>query len=91
MVQLKTFAAATALISGVFAATKTVQVGDKGDVFDPNTITADVGDVVEFHFAGRHSVAQSAFNSPCKSGSTDIFSGIMSSVSLNISIRCNVD
>jgi plastocyanin len=81
MVQLKAFAAATALVSSAFAATHTVAVGGGGDVFTPNSVSADVGDVVEFHFSGEHSVASSAFDSPCKSTSTDIFSGVMSSVS----------
>lgn len=83
MVQLKYFAAPLALLSGVFAEVHQVAVGGGGNVFTPDTLKASVGDFVEFHFSGRHSVAQSAFNSPCKSsGSTDIYSGIMSSVCL---------
>ncbi|KAJ0158752.1 putative GPI-anchored cupredoxin [Colletotrichum tanaceti] len=44
-----------------------VKVGDGGLTFDPISLTAAVGDVVEFHFYPRtHSVAQSAFDSPCQ-------------------------
>lgn len=48
------------------AATMDIDVGEKGFVFDPDTVTAAVGDVLNFHFyPGDHSVASSDFANPC--------------------------
>ncbi|PVH80877.1 Cupredoxin [Cadophora sp. DSE1049] len=55
----------------------TVKVGDGGLTFDPNSLTASVGDTVEFHFfPATHSVAQSSFAAPCAPlNDTSFFSG----------------
>src|SRR5438045_9118207 len=43
-----------------------VNVGAGGLVYSPNSITAAVGDMVEFHFSSiSHSVAQSSFGTHC--------------------------
>jgi len=59
--------AKTILFAGLAsAATFQVKVGQGGNVFEPSTVTAQVGDTVEFHFSGvRHDVVQSTFDSPC--------------------------
>jgi plastocyanin len=55
----------------LFAATASaavfqVKVGESGNQFQPSTVTAQVGDTVEFHFTGTlHSVVQSSFEAPC--------------------------
>jgi len=63
----------------------TVTVGNGTLAFNPDTITANVGDLVEFIFFGEaegfsnltHSVVQADFTAPCvpSSGGTGIFSG----------------
>ncbi|ORY04566.1 hypothetical protein BCR34DRAFT_442104, partial [Clohesyomyces aquaticus] len=43
-----------------------VVVGGPQDTFNPNQITAAVGDIVQFQFSnGNHTVTQSAKDSPC--------------------------
>ncbi|KAK1476324.1 hypothetical protein CTAM01_15514 [Colletotrichum tamarilloi] len=73
-------ATAAASSSSSIAGVHVVKVGDGGLTFEPNSITAAVGEVVEFHFYPRaHSVAQSAFDSPCQpltnGSTTGFFSG----------------
>ncbi|EXF77868.1 hypothetical protein CFIO01_04122 [Colletotrichum fioriniae PJ7] len=73
-------ASAAASSSSSIAGVHVVKVGDGGLTFEPNSVTAAVGDVVEFHFYPRaHSVAQSAFDSPCQpltnGSTTGFFSG----------------
>ncbi|KAK6066545.1 extracellular serine-rich protein [Seiridium cupressi] len=54
----------TVSLTGV---THTVAAGRGALSFEPNNIFAQVGDVVEWHFAPKnHSVAQSSFGEPCK-------------------------
>lgn len=58
------------LVASTFATTITVTVGKGGLVFNPDTITAAVGDVVEFHFFGSiHTAMQGDFSTPCAMGS----------------------
>lgn len=53
--------------------------------FSPNDITANVGDIIEFHFAGpgegvlggNHSVAQGMWGMPCNPSPGGFFSGYM--------------
>ncbi|MCJ1234566.1 hypothetical protein MMC14_002527 [Varicellaria rhodocarpa] len=56
-----------------------VDVGKGGLIFSPNSLTANVGDKVQFtYYPQNHSVAQSSFGTPCAPLSTDaIFSGFM--------------
>jgi len=59
-----------------------VLVGNGGLVFTPNTVQAKVGDTINFHFYPTgHSVAESAFNSPCSYMKGGIWSGSVSSSS----------
>ncbi|KAK5988161.1 Extracellular serine-rich protein [Cladobotryum mycophilum] len=61
------------------AATIRVDAGLKGLSFTPDSITAKVGDVLEFHFhAPNHSVVMSDFGSPCQPSKTGgFFSGFI--------------
>jgi len=53
-----------------------VAVGNGGVTFTPNSVTAAVGDSIEFQFmAARHSVAQADFSSPCAPSNGGIWSG----------------
>lgn len=53
--------------------------------FSPNEVTAEVGDIIEFHFGGpgegvlggNHSVAQGVFGDPCKPADGGFWSGFM--------------
>lgn len=53
--------------------------------FAPNQVSAVVGDILEFHFAGpgkgavgsNHSVAQGVFDKPCNPAPNGFFSGYM--------------
>ncbi|WYZ44825.1 hypothetical protein EsH8_VIII_000141 [Colletotrichum jinshuiense] len=72
-------ASAAASSSSSIAGVHVVKVGDGGLTFEPNEVTAAVGDVVEFHFYPRaHSVAQSAFDSPCQPLSNGTTTGFFS-------------
>jgi plastocyanin len=58
--------------------THEVKVGSNGLKFEPDTLTASPGDLINFHFyAANHSVAQSSFDKPCQplDGGNGIFSG----------------
>jgi hypothetical protein len=61
--------------------TQSVDVGESGFTFDPDSIPVPAGGVAEFHFdPGDQSVAQAAFNKPCHPMSdTSFFSGFMAS------------
>lgn len=52
------------LAAGASAATRRVEVGQRGG-FAPDTITADEGDIVEFHFNAMHNVVAGDFKNPC--------------------------
>ncbi|KIY02105.1 uncharacterized protein Z520_02243 [Fonsecaea multimorphosa CBS 102226] len=63
------------------AAVFDVNVGQNGFTYSPDTVTAGMGDTVNFHFyPGEHTVTQSSFDSPCKpiSGNA-INSGVINS------------
>lgn len=77
-----------ALAVGAYAASHSVDVGSGGNVFNPSSLTAAMGDTVTFNFNGMHSVAQGDYSSPCSSsGSSEIYSGMMSSGSFSIKIN----
>ncbi|KAE8381337.1 Cupredoxin [Aspergillus bertholletiae] len=65
--------------SSAAGAVHTVDVGEDGFVFDPDTLTVSPGGKVEFHFyPGNHSVAQASFSNPCHPlSASSIFSGFM--------------
>ncbi|TVY47029.1 putative GPI-anchored cupredoxin [Lachnellula occidentalis] len=57
-----------------------IDVGEEGIKFEPNSTTADVGDVLNFHFysaTGPHSVVSSSFDSPCAPAANAFFSGLI--------------
>lgn len=58
----------------------TVDVGEDGFVFTPDSLNVAPGGKVEFHFyPGNHSVAQASFDNPCHPMSNDaFFSGFVS-------------
>jgi plastocyanin len=59
---------------------QTVSVGKDGLVFTPDTITAKVGEEIEFQFFPKnHSVVQADFNNPCNPSEGGIFSGFIPS------------
>ncbi|KAJ5307916.1 Cupredoxin [Penicillium atrosanguineum] len=62
---------------------QSVDVGEDGFTFDPDSLTVSAGDKVEFHFyPGNHSVAQSSFAKPCQPLSdSSIFSGFVAPAS----------
>lgn len=70
---------ATATKRASASSTVSVDVGEDGFTFDPDTINVPKGGVVEFKFyPGGHSVVQAAFNNPCHPLSdTSFFSGEM--------------
>lgn len=52
--------------TSVPATTHTIAVGAIGFKFEPNKLTANVGDIIEFNFyPGGHSVVRGGFKSPC--------------------------
>jgi len=56
----------------------TVDVGQNGLTYNPNTVNASVGDTILFNFHPiNHSVVQSTFDKPCQPQSNGIFSGFM--------------
>ncbi|KAM7207806.1 Cupredoxin [Naviculisporaceae sp. PSN 640] len=63
------------LISTASAATIRIDVGKEGLTFSPDTVTAQRGDVLEYHFYGPlpHSVVQSDFSGPCNPSETGGF------------------
>ncbi|KAF7889334.1 uncharacterized protein EAF01_010827 [Botrytis porri] len=68
-----------ALVSSAMAVERSVVVGGSGLTFVPNALTVQVGDTVKFQFFGKHSVAQSTYDSPCvPSDHAPIFSGVIS-------------
>ncbi|RAL62683.1 hypothetical protein DID88_004526 [Monilinia fructigena] len=67
-----------AFASVAMAATYSINVGGNGLTFVRNNLHAQVGDVVEFIFNGKHSVAQSTYDNPCvPSDHSPIFSGVI--------------
>ena len=72
---------ASALLSSLsmlaLAAAKniSIDVGEDGFTFEPNTVTADVGDQLQFHFyPTNHSATSSDFSNPCNPSASGGFS-----------------
>ena len=60
----------TGLAASALAATIVVNVGENGFTYTPNTLIANVGDTVEFHFfTNFHTAVQGDFDTPCAQGS----------------------
>ncbi|KAJ5647418.1 hypothetical protein N7490_003790 [Penicillium lividum] len=64
-------------------AVQSVDVGEDGFTFNPDTLTVSPGNKVEFHFyPGNHSVTQASFAKPCHPlNDTSIFSGFVAPTS----------
>jgi plastocyanin len=63
---------------------KVIDVGENGLSYSPNSTTAAVGDILEFHFfPPGHSVSQSSFDSPCVplNNGTGFWSGVLQTTS----------
>lgn len=54
------------VVTAALAAVHTVEVGEDGLVFNPETITAVPGDIVVFELYPSHNVVQGIFDSPCQ-------------------------
>ena len=81
-------AAATTTASAV-SGVHTIAVGQDGLTYTPNTLTANVGDQVQFNFASSgHSVAESTFAAPCQPANGSAFwTGFPDSVMLSRRLR----
>jgi plastocyanin len=77
------------LAASASAATIVVNAGQNGFTYTPNTLTANVGDTVEFHFfTNFHTVVQGDFDTPCAQGSLSA-TGFDSGATTNVcSIFC---
>ena len=67
------------LLPFAHATTHVIGVGDGGLVFKPDTLTAAVGDMLEFQFyPAEHNVIQGSFSQPCQPiNSSAFYSGNM--------------
>ena len=75
-----------ALPTAIHAAAWDVNIGDGSLIFDPNNITAQTGDLINFHWlSAPHSIAQSSFDDPCVPLANGIWSGV--SVASGPSVR----
>jgi hypothetical protein len=90
MLSLKSLFTAAALVASVAAQGRTIQILAVQDlslpdtfVFKPKDIRANVGDVLEFHFAptgflpSNHSVAQGSFEKACEPMPSGFWSGFV--------------
>ncbi|KAH8660584.1 Cupredoxin [Xylariales sp. PMI_506] len=60
------------------AATVTIYVAESGLTFTPSSVTANVGDELEFRFyTGGHGVASSTLDTPCAPGTAGFYSGFI--------------
>jgi len=86
--QLTQILASSSLFAGAaLAAVHTVKVGDGGNVFNPNTLQAATGDVVQFVFSSSvHTVVQADFSKPCSPSSGGFFSGSVKNQAFQINI-----
>lgn len=76
MVQITT--AASILALGASALAQNVIQVAVDSRYDPETVTAAQGDIIQFNFNSQHSVAQSDFGSPCTGQEGGIYSGPIS-------------
>jgi plastocyanin len=69
------------LAATAVAKTIVITAGTGGLAFSPDTVTAAVGDILEFHFVGSiHTAVQGDFSSPCVQSSGGFDSGKITSV-----------
>ncbi|PKS12568.1 hypothetical protein jhhlp_000776 [Lomentospora prolificans] len=56
----------TALVATANAAVHKINVGQGGLTYTPDTVKAEVGDILEFHFVGgTHDAVMTEFGTPC--------------------------
>jgi len=86
---LRTLATVSTLGALTQAATVTIAVGQNGLSFSPNSVTANVGDIIEYQFfPPNHSVVMGDFNNPCAPATQGgFFSGFFAGGSENV---CNL-
>lgn len=73
-----TVAAISALAAQASAKTIKIVVGKSGLTFSPDSVTADKGDILEYHFYSTHSVAMGDFASGCTPATSGgFFSGVI--------------
>lgn len=72
---MRAFTKSLLFASTALAAVHTVDVGEDGLKFDPQTLTAAKGDIVIFTFYPSHDVAQASFSDPCKPSSNGFYGG----------------
>jgi len=59
-----------AIAANTAAITIVINAGQNGLTFSPNSASANVGDILEFHFFGTiHTAVQGDFSTPCQMGS----------------------
>lgn len=75
-----------ALAATAAAETIVITAGSGGFVFSPETVTAQVNDVLEFHFVGSiHTAVQGSSTDPCSQSSGGFDSGSVTAVSPSFS------
>ncbi len=71
-------AALSAFVVQVSAKTIKIDAGEDGLTFKPDTVNAETGDVLEYHFyPGNHSVAMGDFKKGCFPVDGGFYSGFM--------------
>jgi plastocyanin len=75
----------------VSGAVHTVEVGEDSFTFKPDTLTAKAGDLIQFKVYPTHSLARSAFDSPCQpmTGAASIWSGFSSNENTFFTVTVN--
>lgn len=65
-----------------------ISVGQNGLVFNPEVVTADSGDLLQFHYYPKnHSVTQGSFSSPCRPLTGGVYSGFMPETAEGVGLR----
>lgn len=79
MVSIRSAFVAASFAARATAATTKINVGQSGLSFSPNSVTASMGDTLEFHFFPQnHSVVMGDFNNACQPASSGgFYSGFM--------------
>lgn len=71
-------AALSILAAHASAKTIKIVVGKSGLAFSPDSVTADKGDILEYHFYNQHSVSMGDFASGCTPATSGgFFSGVI--------------
>ncbi|KAI9764287.1 MAG: hypothetical protein M1840_008578 [Geoglossum simile] len=80
-------ASSSLFVGAALAVVHTVKVGDGGNKFNPDSLQASAGDVVQFVFASSsHTVVQADFAKPCSPSSGGFFSGSVKDKAFEINV-----